>query len=533
MGKRPTRILVVDDEPRICQFLDTLLQRDGHDVVTCLNGQDALGRLQSETYSLVLTDLKMPGMDGFELVRNIKAIDNEIPVIIITGYATIETAVQALRHGVEDYVTKPFQIEELQRVISRTLMNSQLAFDNRALTDRLQKLEAELQLNRNLLNNRARLADNDLREENNNLRNRVRELAAIDELEMATGSMLEMDEIARTFVQSVIKRVGAMRASVQLKDRDQLVVKACDDERRRSLLGQKQNIDAGISGKIVRDERAILVTDMTGNNDFSPLARGNYSTESFISVPIRYRHSFYGVLNASDRQNGESFTSSDLELMCGIGEHLGAALTRAEKSATMRNNSFTVMANVVSNMEAKDEYLRGHSERVAFYARSLAAQMGLSDAEQADVERAARLHDVGQLSIPDQIMHKNERLSQTELAQVRNHPMVSYKMIEPIESRAAADAVRHHHERFDGGGYPDKLKSDEIPLLARIISIADAYDAMTHARPYRAALDKKRACAELRAQSGKQFDAELTPVFCDSVAGTGEEKDFRIVNYIF
>ena len=141
---KETRILVVDDEPKICEFLGILLGREGYKTDSAFNAAEALARIEQNSYDLVLTDLKMPGMDGFELITRLKKIRPDLPVIMITGYATVETAVQALRYGVDDYVTKPFNIDELRKVIARSLQSATVQQQKQELAAQLQAADAEL-----------------------------------------------------------------------------------------------------------------------------------------------------------------------------------------------------------------------------------------------------------------------------------------------------------------------------------------------------------------------------------------------------
>ena len=141
---KETHILVVDDEPKICEFLGILLGREGYQTDSAFNASDALARIERNSYDLVLTDLKMPGMDGFELITRLKKIRPDLPVIMVTGYATVETAVQALRYGVDDYVTKPFNIDELRKVIARSLQSATAQQQTQELTAQLQAAGEEL-----------------------------------------------------------------------------------------------------------------------------------------------------------------------------------------------------------------------------------------------------------------------------------------------------------------------------------------------------------------------------------------------------
>ena len=189
------RVLVVDDEPKICELLETLLAADGYNVETAGDGCEALAKLAGSQFGLVLSDIKMPGMDGFELARRVKDVDESLPLVIVTGYATLDTAVQALRQGVDDYVTKPFKLEEIRRVISRVLERARLAAENRRLVGELEAANAELTRHREALTDRVRVADQDLSRAYVNLRQRVQELETLNEIGRYTASELDLDKL--------------------------------------------------------------------------------------------------------------------------------------------------------------------------------------------------------------------------------------------------------------------------------------------------------------------------------------------------
>jgi response regulator RpfG family c-di-GMP phosphodiesterase len=326
-------ILVVDDEPKICEFLGILLGREGYRTDSAFSAADALARIERNAYDLVLTDLKMPGMDGFELITLLKKVRPDLPVIMITGYATVETAVQALRYGVDDYVTKPFNIDELRKVIARTLES----------------------------------------------------------------------------------------ATVQ--------------QQKRELAAQLQAA--------------------------------------------------------------------------------GAELARCRKRA--EEQCVSVIEVLAAKVEARDRFMIGHSQRVAEYACALARAAGVSPDEIAILHKASNLHDLGQVVLSDRLMAKPS-FSPEERGLLRDHPALGAQIIEPIELLGSArPLIRAHHERMDGGGYPDGLRGGEIPLLARMLCIADAFDGMTSERPYRPAMARGHAAEELTAAAGRQFDPDLAKVFCEKV----------------
>ena len=168
--------------------------------------------------------------------------------------------------------------------------------------------------------------------------------------------------------------------------------------------------------------------------------------------------------------------------------------------------SLLALANA---LEAKDPYTRGHSERVGLRARRVALLLGLSAADAHTVGQAGLLHDIGKIGVPEAVLAKRGPLDVEEWAMMRRHPVIGAQIVAPFEFFAAgAVAIRHHHERFDGSGYPDGLAGDRIPRAARIVAVADVYDALTTDRPYRAALLPEHALAVMRADAGRTLDPE-------------------------
>lgn len=169
---------------------------------------------------------------------------------------------------------------------------------------------------------------------------------------------------------------------------------------------------------------------------------------------------------------------------------------------------------IILSLEEKDAYTHGHSIRVAEYSVLIAQALKLPELEIREVELSALFHDIGKIGIPDGVLLKPARLTRAEFELMKSHPVRSARILERVSSlRNLIPGIRHHHERFDGFGYPDGLSGLQIPLAARIILIADTFDAMTSTRPYRLALDKEVALQELRNCAGTQFDPELVGIF--------------------
>ncbi len=176
----------------------------------------------------------------------------------------------------------------------------------------------------------------------------------------------------------------------------------------------------------------------------------------------------------------------------------------------MHKYFYRAMQSLVTILESKDEYTRGHSDRVTEYAGRIAFEMKLSEEEIELLKDAARLHDIGKLTIPNSILNKEGRLTEEEWDVIKKHPVVGANILKPvIFDKQLLSVVRYHHERYDGTGYPDKLKGDDIDIFTMIISVADAYDAMTSDRPYRKALSREQALDEFEKCKGSQFKVEV------------------------
>jgi len=188
--------------------------------------------------------------------------------------------------------------------------------------------------------------------------------------------------------------------------------------------------------------------------------------------------------------------------------------TVASKTRQVRRTFLSAIESLVRTLEARDPYTSGHSLRVCHFALNLLDEIGCDVKTRKQVEIAAKLHDLGKLGIPDSILNKAGPLTDEEVVAIREHPVLGERILAPvIRSKAILGAIRWHHERFDGAGYPDGLAGNKIPLAARVITIADCYDALTSSRAYRDALPASTALAMIADGAGSQFDPELVPHF--------------------
>jgi len=237
---------------------------------------------------------------------------------------------------------------------------------------------------------------------------------------------------------------------------------------------------------------------------------------NLVAIPIWIRDRFSGVVVCADREGG--FEACDDEVLLSLGDHAGAVLHNARLQGQLRASHVATIRLLAETIQAKDPFLRGHSEEVAEYVGAVAARLDLDPARRERLAFASLLHDVGKIGISERILLKPGRLTPEERAIIDLHPRIGFRLVEQVPGMEdLAPAILHHHERFDGSGYPGRLIGEAIPLEARVICVADAFSAMTEQRPYRDRMSLEAACDELERCAGTQFDPAIVALFVDEV----------------
>ena len=229
-----------------------------------------------------------------------------------------------------------------------------------------------------------------------------------------------------------------------------------------------------------------------------------------LAVPLRTKNSLIGVVEVLNKKNGESFTNDDMIMLEALANQAAVAIENARLYANVKELFVNTVRSLAAAIETKDVYTRGHSERVTMFAELIANALGFTEEETDNLNLAGILHDIGKIGVDESILRKPAKLTEAEYIEIMKHPEYAANILEAIpQLRHIIPAVKYHHERYDGNGYPSKLKGEEIPYFSRILAIADTFDAMSSSRPYREALPFNVCIEEVKRCSGTQFDPEL------------------------
>ncbi len=484
------RILVVDDERVIREILAEFLALEGYAVHTVEDGEKALTELRLRPYDLLITDLKMPKLSGLQLLEKIEQERLGVLTVLMTGFGTVETAIEAMKKGAYDYLLKPFKVEEVIHVVERALYR--------------QRLQAE------------------------NIR--LREALTIYRVSEAIALSHDIDHILEVVLRAALDEVSADVATLHLRDA------------RSGLYEERLKVVATTAhppiGGLPSPAFATLVEQFGAGVPIlaSGLKAARFFTESkmpddlasFVAVPLTVRGTLVGVIDVFSFTPGKKFDEGHRKMLAVLASRAASAIDNARlyvelratnESLTQANQSLEenfqqTVAGFAQALEESDMYTRGHSERVAVYSEVLARGLTLPDAEIRNIVQAGVMHDVGKIGVRYDMLNKPGKLTPEEVAVFRQHPEKGKRILEPVPClHGLIDGCWCHHEFWDGGGYPRGLRGDQIPLVGRIVAIADAYDAMTSDRAYRRALAHEVAIGEIERCAGTQFDPELADAF--------------------
>ena len=479
--KEKKKILVVDDYlPTRRLIIDALNQSSQYEVNEAENGEDALRLFNKDSYDLVISDIMMPGMSGMDLLNRIREKNVFTAVIMITGNSTVDLTVNAIKKGAVDFLTKPFDIDDLLFRVDIHLRGKELLS-----TDSAEKILEQV-----------------------NLKDKSDELSKqgyiLDSIE---DSPLDNDVIFEKIAVLALKLVDGEFCSILLFDEQ-------DNEFHPKVVrGESEGISRysphsaalkKVFNEVIERKEAVMLNS-NEHQDVSP---------SVICAPLMIRNSILGILSIRKKKNREVFNKKDLHHILSLTKRASLNLENRVLYESIYSNIMDTMKSLISSIQARDHYTEEHSQRVTEMSLKIAAQMNCSIKDMESLKIAGVLHDIGKIATPDSILLKPDKLTLEEFLIIKNHPTIGENILRPvILLEKERKIIECHHERWDGKGYPSGIAGTEIPFLARILSVADSFDAMTNNRPYRPAMPLEKAIDELVNNKNTQFDEDVVNAF--------------------
>ncbi len=347
----------------------------------------------------------------------------------------------------------------------------------------------------------------EIAQKNSSLEEMVKQFSVIHEISQVIGSELQNEKLIKRIIGETSALLKANTVSIMLKDDNGcLRIRHAEGLSNEIIKNTEVRPGEGISGWVLDEGKPILVRDAGKFKNEAPDIT-QYSSNSLLCVPLKIKGEVTGVLNVTNRTGGQAFDEKDLFLLTILGNHAAIAIENSRLYGAIRESYFKTIKALVNAVEAKDTWTKDHSENVTNYSLKIADYLGLSEKQKDIIRYAGVLHDIGKIVISSSITDTPGKLTEDEWEKMREHPLIGQRILDPIDYLEPVKiCIQTHHERCDGSGYPFGLRAHEIPLETRIISVADAFDAMTHSRPYREALSVDHAMAELQQSAGSQFD---------------------------
>ncbi len=479
------KILIVDDEETILNVFKEYLETvNNYDVLTARDGLEALEIIKREEISCCFTDLSMPVLDGLELTKRIHAYDRTIPVVVITGFPSTENVIGTLKNGVVDFLTKPIKMEQLPITIERVMRERALFVDNMLLKEEAKKNKKLLKINQEL-------------------QGKIEEVQTMNLILQRLDQVTTSKELFTALVDLSADVTNCDEAHFYIHNQEStdpvMIDSFFKDSNKDKLYSKNTNIN--VIKKVANDGIPILMRENNGGG-------------SIMAIPLKIRSRVFGVLLSLARNGKSCFTERDLYLINFLAEKASFSIENLALYESIYENLFSTLYAFVETIEARDPYTKQHSSRVTKYAVLIAKAIGCPQEEMDALNVSGNLHDIGKIGIPDNILLKPGPLTDDEYEIIKKHPSIGSNIIGHFDMWLDEQRIiKHHHERWDGNGYPDRLAGKKIPFLSRILSVADVYDALTSDRSYRKRMSDDVAIKIIRENTGTQFDERIVDVF--------------------
>lgn len=483
MSPARPRVLVVDDDAGFARMVTEVLQDRGYEASATSDPQEALDLAGHDHFAAAVVDLVMPRIDGLELAQRLKACSPDTEVVVLTGHADVESAIEGIRAGVFDYLQKPsLEINRLERTVRAAVERSELTRENRRLLASLS--------------------------ESNRL------LKALNETSARLSGETHLDRLLEALVDAAKTLSGAEAGRALLLERhplgDFVIRRGVGKD--QALAGGRFAPEGGIVMLAAQTGEAVRTPEPKSHPNYSPRCDEMPTTlPGLLCCPIS-RRGVLGVLMVAGRHR--PFSEEDEALLMSLARQGAVAIENA-RNDELNQNFFTHASEMlVSLLDSQDVHLAGHSRAVAHLADMVTRRLGLTDEDRWTVHFGALLHDIGKLLLGPTILGIRGAMSEEAWKLMREHPSRGLEILRPITKWEALLPIVHaHHERWDGKGYPRELAGEAIPLGARIVSVAEAFDVMTRESPQGRRRSSEEALAELEACAGSQFDPRIVRLF--------------------
>jgi putative nucleotidyltransferase with HDIG domain len=494
------RVMVVDDEPMVRDTLKLFFRNLGiSDVDDAENGEEALRAFNQKGYDYIFMDIMMPGINGIEVLKRIKEHNQITSVIIMTGYPSMDTVIEAMHYGAADFLVKPFRFQDIKIIL-----------------ERIQRLHGLME--KNLLLHQELKGKEEVEKLNGELEKKIRHQTIMYNIVDSLSRINRSEDLYRYIVKKSLEYSYANKACFLIYEQENSDLMVLSQQGIKDMRpGTRTSLRSGPEGERILDKgflRKYFSKSFQGGLPPDRAGRNN----GFMSIPFNIRNEPFGILIVAEKQKGKSFNEEDEFIIKFLAERTALNIENIALYDNLMQSLMASLMSLVSAIEAKDPYTQQHSSRVTEYSIEIAHAMGCNEYDIQKLQSAAPLHDIGKIGIRDNILNKPGRLTDEEFEQIKAHPLIGVNIVSPLGMDPEEQAIiRNHHERWDSRGYPDGLGGETIPKLARILSVADSFDAMSSNRAYRKSLPFSTCIQELKKNSGTQFDPEVVqaalPVF--------------------
>ena len=515
------RILVVDDEPEVAALIaDALREAEpAWQIEVETDPAGALDRLTGEAFDCLITDLVMPSMSGLGLAQKARAIHEHMALIAITGRASLDGSVEALRQGFADFIQKPFDLQALQQAVGRSIQQARRQTQADRRLEELSEANATLEASQAKLDQKLEIASHDLVLSSKRMIRQMEQVSLVAEVARSIMGVIEVEDLLGLCAEIIGDRVPCQSSTLALHEAQGnavgLMVRTHPSEQEESptLCWLPAPIRAGVLCRAAMTGKSVHIEDLAASSLVHAQEREFWREGRLLVVPLPYQNTTAAIAVLHRTSDDADFGVHDIKHVTELAKIMGPAIRTAKLHHHQRCQVYTSLDGMAQAVEERDGYRKGHAARVLAYAMPIATALELPPFQIGALQIAASLHDLGFLAIPDAIVNHPGPLTDAQWEIVRRHPETGANFLKPLDFLGeVAQIIRAHHESYDGTGYPDRKAGEEIPLAARLIAVADAFDAMTSPRPYREALSLEAALEQVRRLAGEQFDPRVAAV---------------------